>query len=80
MSHQGVHSYIPVMTVMADLLPAKLYSTIQYQIFKFLFSWNDSRWDKRLIPRFLQFSPTQTSAEAMRWWLSKGASHLDQLT
>lgn len=67
----GIHSFIPFMMLMHRLVPAKLYGDLGYQVFWFLFGWSDTRWDRRLRPRFFRFAPVFVSAETMRWWLGR---------
>jgi hypothetical protein len=67
----GIHAFIPLMMTMHSLLPGKPYGAMGYQIFSFLFSWSDDRWERDLRDRFFQFSPVYVSAESMRWWLGR---------
>ena len=67
----GIHSFIPFMLDMHNLLPGGLYAFLGYRVFSFLFSWTDARWDRGLRNRMFQFSPVYVSAESMRWWLGR---------
>lgn len=67
----GIHSFIPFMMFMQKYTPRKLYGSLGYRVFAFLFSWSDTRWDRGLRDRFFQFAPVYVSAEAMRWWLGR---------
>jgi pimeloyl-ACP methyl ester carboxylesterase len=67
----GIHSFIPLMMTMHNLLPSRLYGALGYQIFSYLFDWSDTRWDRGLRDRMFQFSPVYVSAESMRWWLGR---------
>lgn len=67
----GIHSFIPFMMTMHNILPSRLYGTLGYQIFSYLFDWSDKRWDRGLRDRMFQFSPVYVSAESMRWWLGR---------
>lgn len=67
----GIHSFIPFMMTMHNLLPSRLYGALGYQIFSYLFDWSDKRWDRGLRDRMFQFSPVYVSAESMRWWLGR---------
>lgn len=67
----GIHAFIPFMMSMHSLLPAKLYGSLGYRVFSFLFNWTDDRWEQDIRDRFFQFSPTYVSAESMRWWLGR---------
>ncbi|KAJ5124958.1 uncharacterized protein N7515_008783 [Penicillium bovifimosum] len=65
----GVHSFIPVMMTARRLLPPRVYGTMAYWVFSFLFDWSDTRWERDLRHRMFQFAPVYVSAESMRWWL-----------
>jgi len=67
----GIHSFIPLMMTMHRVLPGKLYGSMGYMVFSFLFNWTDARWDRGLRDRLFQFSPVYVSAESMRWWLGR---------
>lgn len=67
----GIHSFIPFMMTMHALLPPRLYGTLGYKVFSFLFNWSDARWERDLRDRMFQFAPVYVSAESMRWWLGK---------
>lgn len=67
----GYHSYMPIMMVMHSLLPCKIYSSLGYIVFRYLFSWDDKLWDNQYRDRELLFSPVHISAELMFWWLGK---------
>ncbi|KAJ5781230.1 hypothetical protein N7457_006390 [Penicillium paradoxum] len=65
----GIHSFIPLMMTARRLLPPKIYGTMAYWVFSFLFDWSDTRWERDLRHRMFQFAPVYVSAESMRWWL-----------
>lgn len=67
----GIHSFIPLMLTAHKILPARLFSWMGYHVFSYLFSWNDSRWDRGLRDRMFQWAPVYVSAESMRWWLGR---------
>ncbi|KIW19711.1 hypothetical protein PV08_00285 [Exophiala spinifera] len=67
----GIHSFIPLMMTMHQVLPGRIYGFMGYLVFSFLFNWSDTRWDRGLRDRFFQFSPVYVSAESMRWWLGR---------
>lgn len=69
----GVHSFVPLMTLVRSALPGHIYGWLAYRVFNYLFSWTDLRWERRLRGRFFQFSPVYVSAECMRWWLGRGS-------
>lgn len=65
----GIHSFIPLMMTARRLLPPRIYGTMAYWVFSFLFDWSDTRWERDLRHRMFQFAPVYVSAESMRWWL-----------
>ncbi|KAF1946214.1 alpha/beta-hydrolase [Clathrospora elynae] len=67
----GIHAFIPFMMTMHGLLPGKLYGSMGYRVFAFLFNWTDDRWERDLRNRMFQFAPVYVSAESMRWWLGR---------
>ncbi|KAJ4382992.1 hypothetical protein N0V86_002219 [Didymella sp. IMI 355093] len=67
----GIHAFIPFMMTMHSLLPGKMYGSMGYRVFSFLFNWTDERWDQDLRDRLFQFSPVYVSSESMRWWLGR---------
>lgn len=48
----------------------KIFSYISYFMFNFLFTWDDSLWDKNFRDIHFLFSPTQISNKLMNWWLT----------
>jgi pimeloyl-ACP methyl ester carboxylesterase len=67
----GIHSFIPFMMTVHSFLPGRVYGSLGYLVFSYLFGWSDARWDRGLRNRFFQFSPVYVSAESMRWWLGR---------
>ncbi|KAF3391294.1 Sterol esterase 1 [Penicillium rolfsii] len=65
----GIHAFIPFMMTVRRTFHPKLYGTLAYCVFSFLFGWSDSRWERDLRDRMFQFAPVYVSAEIMRWWL-----------
>ncbi|KAJ5085199.1 hypothetical protein N7532_009970 [Penicillium argentinense] len=65
----GIHSFIPFMMTVRSVAHSKIYGTLAYWVFSFLFGWSDARWERDLRDRFFQFSPVYVSTELMRWWL-----------
>ncbi|KAJ5218053.1 uncharacterized protein N7498_000152 [Penicillium cinerascens] len=65
----GIHSFIPFMLAVQRVLHPRIYGTIAYWVFSFLFGWSDARWERDLRHRMFQFAPVYVSAETMRWWL-----------
>lgn len=65
----GIHAFIPFMVTVHQLVPSRMYGTLGYHVFSFLFQWTDARWDRGLRDRMFQFAPVYVSSETMRWWL-----------
>ncbi|KAL4893225.1 lipase [Aspergillus ambiguus] len=65
----GIHSFIPFMITMHRTLPPRIYGTLGYFVFSYLFGWSDTRWDRGLRDRMFQFAPVYVSTETMHWWL-----------
>lgn len=65
----GIHAFIPFMMTVHRTFPPRLYGTLAYCVFSFLFGWSDARWERDLRDRMFQFAPVYVSAELMRWWL-----------
>lgn len=67
----GIHAFIPFMMTMHRFLPGRLYGSLGYRVFSFLFDWTDTRWERDTRNRKFQFAPVYVSAESMRWWLGR---------
>ncbi|KAF7586782.1 hypothetical protein BBP40_008353 [Aspergillus hancockii] len=67
----GIHAFIPFMMTVHQYLHPKIYGTLGYYVFSYLFGWTDTRWDRGLRDRMFQFAPVYVSAETMRWWLGR---------
>ncbi|KAJ5937494.1 hypothetical protein N7454_003836 [Penicillium verhagenii] len=65
----GIHAFIPIMVTVRRICPPRVYGTLAYWVFSFLFGWSDVRWERELRHRMFQFAPVYVSAESMRWWL-----------
>lgn len=65
----GIHAFIPFMMTVHRTLNSRIYGTLAYCVFSFLFDWSDARWERDLRDRMFQFAPVYVSAEIMRWWL-----------
>ncbi|KAE8155229.1 Alpha/Beta hydrolase protein [Aspergillus avenaceus] len=67
----GVHAFIPFMMTVHRYLHPRVYGTLGYYVFSYLFGWSDARWDRGLRDRMFQFAPVYVSAETMHWWLGR---------
>jgi len=68
----GVLDFIPLMRWSYDHVPAKIFSTIGYCMFAFLFQWTDANWLKRRKTKMFRFTPTPVSSASIFWWCGKG--------
>ncbi|KAN0084735.1 Alpha/Beta hydrolase fold [Elaphomyces granulatus] len=67
----GIHAFIPLTMTIQNTMPSRLYGSLGYQVFSYLFGWTDERWDRGLRDRMFQFAPVYVSAESIRWWLGR---------
>ncbi|KAJ5118037.1 hypothetical protein N7526_011060 [Penicillium atrosanguineum] len=58
----GIHSFIPFMLTVQRVTHPKIYGTLAYWVFSFLFGWSDARWERDLRHRMFQFAPVYDSA------------------
>jgi pimeloyl-ACP methyl ester carboxylesterase len=67
----GINSFLPIMMNMRKLLvKTRLFGTLSYMMFNYLFDWNDSLWDQDIEARHFLFSPVYVSVKLMSWWLN----------
>ncbi|ODQ81301.1 hypothetical protein BABINDRAFT_170863 [Babjeviella inositovora NRRL Y-12698] len=70
----GVTSFIPFMlTCRRWFVRMPSYGWFAYQMFRFLFGWNDSLWDPAVRNQQFVFAPVYVSAKLIRWWLCNKA-------
>ncbi|KAF4625056.1 hypothetical protein G7Y89_g13114 [Cudoniella acicularis] len=67
----GIHAFIPLMMPMHEVMPGHLFGMFGYRMYRYLFDWSDTRWDRGLRDRMFQFAPVYVSSESMRWWLGR---------
>ncbi|CAI8504881.1 unnamed protein product [Hanseniaspora opuntiae] len=71
----GTQAFIPLMMYIRNMSVTfgskSVFSTLSYLMFKFLFDWNDTLWDKNLKSRHFLFSPVFVSIKLMQFWLSE---------
>lgn len=71
----GTQAFIPLMMYIRNMSVTignkTLFTTFSYLMFKFLFDWNDTLWDKNLKTRHFLFSPVFISIKLMKFWLSE---------
>ncbi|ODN74232.1 hypothetical protein L202_07677 [Cryptococcus amylolentus CBS 6039] len=68
----GVLDFIPLMRWAYDYAPAKLFATLGYIMFAFLFRWTDTNWLHRRKTKMFRFTPTPVSSASIFWWCGKG--------
>jgi len=68
----GKLDFIPLMRWSYDHVPAKIFSTIGYCMFAFLFGWTDTNWLKRRKLKMFRFTPTPVSSASVFWWCGRG--------
>lgn len=67
----GIMDFIPLMKFSYDWVPAVPYAALGYQMFAFLFDWNDTHWLHRRKPKMFRFTPQPVSSESLFWWAGK---------
>lgn len=68
----GVLDFIPLMRYSYNYAPAKLFATMGYTMFAFLFNWTDANWLHRRKTKMFRFTPTPVSSASVFWWCGKG--------
>lgn len=68
----GVLDFIPLMKFSYDWTPATPYAALGYQMFAYLFEWNDTHWLQRRKPKMFRFTPQPVSSKVMFWWAGMG--------
>jgi len=68
----GVLDFIPIMRWSYDYAPAKLFASLGYIMFAFLFQWTDANWLHRRKTKMFRFTPTPVSSASIFWWCGKG--------
>ncbi|SHO75825.1 Similar to S.cerevisiae protein YEH2 (Steryl ester hydrolase) [Malassezia sympodialis ATCC 42132] len=64
----GVLDFTPLMKFSYDWTPATPYAALGYQMFAYLFEWNDTHWLQRRKPKMFRFTPQPVSSKTMFWW------------
>lgn len=68
----GVLDFIPLMRWAYDYCPARIFATMGYIMFAFLFEWTDTNWLHRRKAKMFRFTPTPVSSASIFWWCGKG--------
>ncbi|OCF58990.1 lipid particle protein [Kwoniella mangroviensis CBS 10435] len=68
----GVLDFIPLMRWAYDYAPARLFASLGYIMFAFLFGWTDANWLHRRKTKMFRFTPTPVSSASIFWWCGKG--------
>lgn len=64
----GVLDFTPLMKFSYDWTPATPYAALGYQMFAYLFEWNDTHWLQRRKAKMFRFTPQPVSSRIMYWW------------
>lgn len=67
----GSLDFTPLMKFSYDWTPASPYAALGYQMFAYLFEWNDTHWLQRRKPKMFRFTPQPVSSRTMFWWAGK---------
>lgn len=67
----GVLDFTPLMKFSYDWTPAIPYAALGYQMFAYLFQWNDTHWLQRRKAKMFRFTPQPVSSRTMFWWAGK---------
>lgn len=67
----GELDFTPLMKFSYDWTPARPYAALGYQMFAYLFDWNDTHWLKRRKPKMFRFTPEAVSSRQLFWWAGK---------
>lgn len=68
----GVLDFTPLMKFSYDWTPAVPYAALGYQMFAYLFEWNDTNWLPRRKAKMFRFTPQPVSSATMFWWAGEG--------
>ncbi|OWT37789.1 lipid particle protein [Cryptococcus neoformans var. grubii Br795] len=68
----GVLDFIPLMRWAYDYAPPRMFASLGYIMFAFLFSWTDTNWLHRRKTKMFRFTPTPVSSASIFWWCGKG--------
>jgi pimeloyl-ACP methyl ester carboxylesterase len=64
----GRKAFVPMMCDMQKFLPISLYTNLAFNMFCYLFNWNDSLWDPRRKSKYFLFSPRLVSCKLLWHW------------
>lgn len=68
----GVLDFIPIMRWSYDHVPARIFASLGYIMFAFLFQWTDTNWLHRRKTKMFRFTPTPVSSASIFWWCGSG--------
>ncbi|GJJ07797.1 hypothetical protein Clacol_002002 [Clathrus columnatus] len=68
----GVLDFIPIMQISYNYVPAKIFASMGYVMFAYLFNWTDANWLPRRKTKMFRFLPTPVSSASIFWWCGKG--------
>lgn len=62
------NEFIPLMTFIHRLFPEKLFMSLAFRMFAFLFHWTDRNWSADRKPHYFRFTPRPTSSRSILHW------------
>lgn len=64
--------FLPIIQVSYNCAPAKLFASMAYIMFAYLFNWTDAHWLPRRKTKMFRFTPAPVSSTSIFWWCGKG--------
>eukprot|EP01118_Nematostelium_gracile_P007348 TRINITY_DN2393_c0_g1_i1.p1 TRINITY_DN2393_c0_g1~~TRINITY_DN2393_c0_g1_i1.p1 ORF type:complete len:425 (-),score=103.16 TRINITY_DN2393_c0_g1_i1:5-1279(-) len=64
----GKKSFVPIMYLLQKKLPAAMFGFLGYNMFKYLFNWNDSFWAPNRKNKYFLHTPRPTSCKVLQHW------------
>jgi len=74
----GNHDFISIMHDVQTYFPKRLFSSLAFNMYSYIFEWTDTNWRNGQKPSFFQVTPRPISAKLVKHWLSisrKGSLH-----
>lgn len=64
----GTKEFVPLMNVVQKYAPSNAFSAVAYQMFHYLFNWDDTEWDNAYKTAYFNCTPRPTSTKALLHW------------
>lgn len=74
----GVKAFVPIMSLVQRIFPAKIFMILAYHMFHYLFSWSDRNWNPTHKPSYFQFTPRPQSSKSIHHWSQMGRAKVIQ--